>query len=376
MRKYQQCSNCLMDTTDTKIVFDSAGVCDYCLGYKKNIDTVSNNKTVNQNILNQLVSKIKKHGKNKKYDCIIGLSGGADSSYLLYYAVEKLKLRPLVYCVDTGWNLNVAIENIEKLVKKLNVDLYTEVVNWNEMKDLQRAFFYSNVPYQDTPQDQAIFAGLYNFAVKNKVKFVLTGANMNTEGIRPPVEWVYINDLTLQKDIHRKFGKVPQRTMPTSSMLKYKILYEYILGMKRIYLLDLIEYNKEDAEKLLFEKFGWQKYNNKHYENIFTRFFEGYYLPKKFGFDKRKCYLSNMILSNQISKTEALKILNSNPYDENLMKKDLEYIAKKLDFTIEEFNSLIISKGKSYKDFKNSFWLLSSLIKLAQFFGVEKREFR
>lgn len=376
MRKYQQCSICLMDTTDSKIVFNSEGVCDYCLGYKKNIDISSNNSLSNQVELNRIVSKIKKYGKTKKYDCIIGLSGGVDSSYLLYYAVEKLNLRPLVYCVDTGWNLNVAIENIEKLVKKLNVDLYTEVINWNEMKDLQRAFFYSSVPYQDTPQDQAIFAGLYNFAVKNKIKYVLTGSNMNTEGIRPPIEWVYINDLTLQKDIHRRYGKVPQKTMPMASMIKYRILYQYIFGMKRIYFLDLIEYKKEDAERLLFEKFGWQKYNNKHYENIFTRFYEGYYLPKKFGFDKRKCYLSNMILSNQISKTEALKLLNSNPYEENLMKKDLEYIAKKLDFSVEEFNDLINSNGKSFKDYKNSFWLLSFFIKFAQFIGDEKREFR
>jgi hypothetical protein len=244
------------------------------------------------------------------------------------------------------------------------------------MKDLQRAYFYSHVPYQDGPQDQAIFAGLYNFAVKNKIKYVLTGSNMNTEGIRPPIEWVYINDLTLHKDIHKKYGKVLQKTMPTASMLKYKIYYEYILGLKRIYILDLIDYNKEDSEKLLSEKFGWQKYNNKHYENVFTRFYEGYYLIKKFGYDKRKCYYSNMILSKQITKQQAIELLKQNPYDENLMKRDLEFIAKKLDFKIDEFKSLINEKGKTYKDYRNSFFLLNFFIKVAQFLKIEKREFR
>lgn len=376
VKNYKQCKNCLMDTTDSKITFNIDGVCDYCQNFKRKIIKDSLPSLDHQLILNDIVSRIKKNGRTKKYDCVIGLSGGADSSYLLYYAVEVLKLRPIVYSVDTGWNLNVAIENIEKLVKKLNVDLYTEVVNWKEMKDLQRAFFFSHVPYQDTPQDQAIFAGLYNFAVKNKIKYVLTGANLNTEGIRPPVEWVYINDLRLQKDIHKKFGKIPQKTMPTASMLKYKLYYEYILGMKRVYLLDLIDYNKEKAELLLYEKFGWQKYNNKHYENIFTRFFEGYYLIKKFNFDKRKCYLSNMILSNQITKDQATKILDTTPYDENLIKKDMEYIAKKLDFTLDEFRNLINEDGKSYRDYKNSFMVLNFFIKIAQWLKVEKREFR
>ncbi len=375
-RKYQQCSNCLMDTTDFKISFNKEGICDYCLGYNKSIKIASNSNSDSDKHLKYLTFKIKKYGKSKKYDCIIGLSGGADSSYLLYYAVNVLKLRPLAYSVDTGWNLNVAVENIEKLVKKLKVDLYTEVINWNEMKDLQRAFFYSNVPYQDLPQDHVIFAGLYNFAIKNKIKYVLTGANMSTEGVRPPIEWVYINDIVLLNDIHKKFGKIPLKTLPRAGMLKYKLFYEFFLGMKRVYILDLIDYNKEKAEQILLENFGWQKYDNKHYENVFTRFYEGYYLPKKFGFDKRKCYLSNMILSKQITKEEATKRLNTNPYEESLMRKDISYIAKKLDFSIDEFTKLIHSQGKSFKNYKNSFKTLNLFLQLAKFLKIEKREFR
>ncbi len=374
---YQQCKNCLMDTTDSKIHFDSNGVCDYCNNYKNKLEKFSIIPlSKKEYLLSDIVSRIKKYGKKKKYDCVIGLSGGVDSSYLLHYVVTELKLRPLVYTVDTGWNLNVAIENIEKLVKILKVDLYTEVINWEEMKDLQRSFFKSNVPYQDTPQDHVIFAGLYSFAIKNKIKYVLTGANTNTEGVRPPIEWVYINDIKLIKSIHNKFGSMTLRRLPLVGMLKYKLFYEFILGMKRVYLLDLINYNKNEAENVLFTKYNWQKYSNKHYENVFTRFYEGYYLIKKFNFDKRKCYLSNLILSKQLNKEEALNIIKNDPYDSNLVEKDIKYISKKLDFSIEEFKNLIHSPGKTYKDYNNSFKLLMVFIRLSQLLGVEKREFR
>jgi len=374
MRKYQQCVNCIMDTSDSKIKFDHNGFCDYCFNYKVKIpNQLKESRELN---LANLVEKIKSSGKNKKYDCIIGLSGGADSSYLLYYAVKVLKLRPLAYSVDTGWNLNVAIENIEKLVKGLDVDLFTEVLNWAEMKDLQRSFLMSNLPYQDLPQDHVIFAGLYNYAVKNNIKYVLTGANNNTEGVRPPIEWVYLNDLTLIKGIHKKFGSLKLKSLPFAGMIKYKILYQYIFGMKRVYLLDLIDYNKNSAEDLLKKEFSWQKYENKHYENVFTRFYEGYYLPVKFNFDKRKCYLSNLILSGQLSKAEALEQISNKPYDPNLMKKDLIYISKKLDFSVDQLNKIIEAPGKSYKDYKNSFLLLKFLIRIAQFLKIENREFR
>jgi len=374
MKNFQQCVNCLMDTTDSMIDFDKFGMCDYCRNYNKKLSI--NLSKLHDTKLNRFVSKIKKYGENKKYDCVIGLSGGADSSYLLYYAVKVLKLKPLAYAVDTGWNLNVAIENIEKLVKGLGVDLYTEVINWQEMKDLQRSFFLANVPYQDLPQDHVIFAGIYNFAIKNRIKYVLTGANISTEGVRPPIEWVYFNDLKLIKDIHKKFGSVQLKNLPLTGMLKYKIFYEYFLGMRRVYLLDLIDYNKENAENVLKDLFNWQKYENKHYENIFTRFYEGYYLLKKFNFDKRKCYLSNLILSNQISKDDAAIALMNNPYDQNLINKDMAYIAKKLDFSLEEFKNLIDSPGKSYKDYLNSFNLLSFFIRLSQLLNLENREFR
>lgn len=375
-RDYQICTNCVMDTTDSKIVFDENGVCDYCNSYYKDILPQWQPNNNNEDELLEVASKIKEAGKGKDYDCIIGLSGGTDSSYLTYIAKEKMGLRPLIYSVDTGWNLNVAVENIERLVKALDLDMYTEVVNWNEMKDLQLAFFKSQVPYQDLPQDHVIFAGLYNYAVKNNIKYVLTGSNNATECVRPPIEWVHLNDLTLIKDIHKKFGKTELKTIPQCGMFKYRLEYTYLKGMKRVAPLDYIHYDKKNAERELKEKFGWEKYENKHYENILTRFYEGYYLPQKFGYDKRKCYYSNEILTGQMTRDGALELLSQTPYSETLINEDMEYIAKKLGISLDEFKEIINSENKTYKDYKNSLGLIELSIKAAKLMGVEKRNFR
>ena len=375
-REYQICTNCVMDTSDSKIVFDEKGVCDYCNSYKNDILPNWDPDSFDDSALMKVAEQIKKEGKNKEYDCILGLSGGTDSSYLAYIAKEKMGLRPLIYAVDTGWNLNVAVENIEKLVKALDLDMYTEVINWDEMRDLQLAFFKAQVAYQDLPQDHVIFAGLYNYAVKNKIKYVLTGSNNATECVRPPIEWVHLNDLKLIKDIHKKFGVAKIKTLPMCSMFKYRLYYQYILGMKRVAPLDLIKYDKEAAEKELKEKYGWEKYENKHYENIFTRFYEGYYLPTKFGFDKRKSYFSNLVLTGGMTRDEALAKLNESPYSESMMMEDKEYIAKKLGISTEEFNEIINGANKTYKDYKNSLGTIEFAIKTAKILGVEKRNFR
>ena len=272
MRKYQICTNCVMDTTDSKISFDENGVCDHCRNFNQNIRPYWNPGKARLEELEAIASRIRKVGKGREYDCILGLSGGADSSYLAYIAKEVMHLRPLALVVDTGWNLNVAVENIEKIVKGLDLDMYTEVINWKEMRDLQLAFFKAQISSQDFPQDHAIFAGLYNYAVKHHIKYVLTGSNSATEFIRPPVEWLYLNDLRMAKDIHRKYGTIPLKTFPTCSMLKYRIIYKYFYGMKRVYPLDYVVYDKAEAEQMLHEKYGWMKYENKHYEKVFTRF--------------------------------------------------------------------------------------------------------
>lgn len=376
MRKFQRCTRCVMDTTDSKITFDKKGVCDHCRNFDKNIAPYWKPNVDREDELEALAAKIRKAGKNQKYDCILGLSGGADSSYLAYIAKEKMRLRPLAFVVDTGWNLNVAVENIEKIVKGLNLDMYTEVINWKEMADLQLSFFRSGISSQDFPQDHAIFAALYNYAVKHKIKYVLTGSNSATEFIRPPVEWLYMNDLRMAKDIHKKFGSRKLKTFPMCGMMTYKIIYKYLFGMNRVYPLDFVVYNKSEAEKLLHEKFGWTRYENKHYENVFTRFFEGYYLPHKFGFDTRKNVASNEILAGTLTREEALKRLEQPPYDPDQMEQDKEYVAKKLGISVEEFDAIINGPNRSPADYKNSMWMIRLGVTVSKFLKMEKRNLR
>ena len=375
-REYQVCSNCVMDTSDSLIEFDERGYCDHCKNYYNNILPNWHPNDIGAQELKKIVDNIKKVGKGKKYDCIIGLSGGVDSSYLLYYAIEKLGLRPLVLAADTGWNLNVAVENIEKLVKGLRLDLYTEVIDWNEMKDLQLAYFKAQVPYQDTPQDHAIFASLYNYAAKNGIKYVLTGGNYSTECVREPNEWVYLNDLRQIKDIHKKFGTRPLKNLPLCGMFKYRLYYRYFKGMKVVKPLDLIPYKKADAIALLRNKFGWQPYANKHFESVFTRFYEGYWLVKKFGYDKRRAHFSSLILTGQMTREEALKLLSEPPYDEALAMQDLEYVAKKLGLTKEAFLEMMNGENKTFRDYKSTYFLIQTAIRIAKLFGLEKRQFK
>ena len=349
---HQVCSNCVMDTTDPEIKFDENGKCDFCDNFVNTILPNWHPTEEGFNVLQEIAKKIKQEGKNKEYDCIIGISGGVDSSYLAYIAKVKLGLNPLMLCVDTGWNLNVANENVYKLLKTLDLDLETIVVDWEEMKDLQVAYLKSQVPYQDTPQDHAIFAGLYNYAAKHKIKYILTGGNYSTEGVKPPQEWTYLNDIRLLKDIHKKYGKIRLKTFPLCGMFKYKIFYRFFKGVRVIQPLNMVPYKKEDAIKLLEEKFDWEQYANKHYENIFTRFYEGYWLPRKFGYDKRKCYLSNLILTGQMTRNEAIEELSQQPYDEKLAMQDMEYIVDKLDMEKNEFLNLMNGSNKTFRDYK------------------------
>lgn len=375
-REYQICTRCVMDTTDSKITFDENGVCDHCRNFDKNIKPYWNPNAERTEELKALAETIRKAGKGRDYDCVLGLSGGADSSYLAYIAKEVMGLRPLAVVVDTGWNLNVAVENIEKIVKGLDLDMYTEVVNWKEMRDLQLAFFKSGISSQDFPQDHAIFAGLYNYAVKHRIKYVLTGSNNSTEFIRPPLEWLYMNDLRMAKDIHKKFGTVPLKTYPQCGMFKYRLLYRYVYGMRRVYPLDYVVYDKAEAEQLLHEKYGWTRYENKHYENVFTRFFEGYYLPKKFGFDTRKNVCSNQILAGTMTRDEALELLKQPPYDPAQMERDKEYVAKKLGISVQEFDEIIAGENKTPMDYKNSSGPIRLAVWGCKLLGIEKRNMR
>lgn len=376
--QYQICSNCIMDTTDPQITFNQEGVCDFCTSYYEVLKPswMTNEKGKQQ--LKKLTKKIKAAGtgSGRKYDCLIGLSGGTDSSFLTYYATINMGLKPLIISVNTGWNMETADQNIKKLVSKLNLDYVVVNVNWEEMKDLQTAFFASGVAYQDLPQDHAIFAGVYNYAVEYGIKYVLTGGNHSTECVKPPQEWTYYNDMRFIKDVHHKFGKIPLKTFPMCGMFKYRIYYKYFKGMRVVRPLNFINYIKEDAVELLSKEIGWEKYDNKHYENRFTRFFEGWWQPKRFNIDKRKCYYSSLILTEQMTRDEALKEIKTNPYDETLAREDEAYICQKLGITQEQMNQFFTMPKKTFRDYKNNHWLIMLAIRLAVRVGMENRNFR
>jgi N-acetyl sugar amidotransferase len=367
-----------MDTTDPNIVFDENGVSDYYHNFHNVIKPNWHTDERGMEMLMQTAEKIKKDGKNRDFDCIIGLSGGLDSSYVTYIAKELMGLRPLLFHVDAGWNTQQAVSNIEKLVNGLELDLYTEVINWEEMKDLQVAFLKSQIPDQDLPQDYAFFSGLYKFAKKNKIKYVLTGSNYSTECCREPEEWGgYAGiDARLVKDIHNKFGKRPLDTFPLVDILTYKIYYRYVLGMQVFMPCNFVPFLKADVEQELHDKFGWQSFQHKHHESRFTRFYEDYWLPRKFGFQKRKAHFSSLILTGQMTREEALERVSKPEMSEEFLKQEFEYVANKLDLTKDELQTIFEGENQTYANYKNKKNIITMGAKTMRFFGLEKRLFR
>lgn len=372
-RTYQICTNCVMDTSDSKIKFDSKGVCDHCNTYYDDILPKWNPNGLDSSELSSLASKIKREAKGKDFDCLMGMSGGIDSSYLLYLAVEKMGLRPLVFHVDAGWNSQEAVNNIQRMVDGLGLDLYTEVINWEEMKDLQLAFFKSGVSHVDTPQDHAFFATMYKFASKHGIKNILTGGNYATECTRNPLEWMYYqSDARQLKDIHNRFGQRPLKTYPVTNIIWHKIYLPYIKGIKLTRPLDYMKYNKEEATKLLEDKFGYQRYPQKHFESRFTRFYEGYWLPRKFGYDTRKVQFSSLILTEQMTREDALKELEQDAMTDEQVLQEFEYIANKLDIPATELQSYFNAPNKTYKDYKSMQGIYDIGAKVLKGLGIEK----
>lgn len=372
-REYQRCTRCVMDTTDSKITFDEHGVCDHCRTFDEDIKPNWHPDGEGRKELDNIVEKIKEDGENHDFDCILGMSGGVDSSYLLYLAKEVLGLRPLVFHVDAGWNTQLAVNNIQRLVDGLGLDLFTEVIDWEEMKDVQRAFFRSGVPQIDAPQDYCFFATMYKFASKYNVKYILTGGNYSTECVRNPLEWMYYQSDTRQlHDIHKKFGSIPLKRFPKTNILWHKIWLPYVKGIKLIRPLDYLPYNKQDAMNLLADKYGWQPYPQKHFESRFTRFYESYWLPERFGYDTRKVQFSSLILTGQMTREQALEELKKPDYDANEIQHEFEYVADKLDMTVEELQECFKLPKKTYQDYKNEEFIYDFGAWLMRLMGKER----
>lgn len=369
---YRVCTNCVMDTTDSAIRFDENGVCDHCITFRAKVQPNWDTGVKGRADLDRMVADIRKAGRGREFDCIIGMSGGIDSSYLVYAAKEMMGLRPLVFHVDAGWNSQIAVNNIQRLVDGLGLDLFTEVIDWEEMKDLQRAFFRSGVPHIDTPQDHSFFATMYKFATQHGVRHILTGANYSTECIRNPLEWMYYQSDSGQiRDIHRQFGERPLQNFPLTSVLWHKIWLPYARGIRVLRPLNNIRYMKSEARQLLIDRFGWQPYPQKHFESRFTRFYESYWLPERFGYDVRKVQFSSLILTGQMVRDEALAELEKPPYDPETIAREIEFVANKLDITIDELMGYMALPKKTYRDYRNQEEIYRIGARILRALGVE-----
>lgn len=348
---YRICTRCVMDTTDPEIVFDGEGICNKCTKVVKTMNSFPYNLSPEEKrkMLDRLVTEIKRKGKNKKYDCIIGVSGGADSTYLAF-KVKELGLRPLAVHLDNGWDSELAQKNIELTLKKLNIDLYTYVIDWKEFRDIQFSFLKSSTPDLEIPTDHAIIAILFRTAAKYNLKYILTGLNMATESVHATAWSNGIYDWKYVYNIHKLFGKIKFKTYIHFTLAQF-IYYRFVLNIKRLSFLDYLDYNRCSAVKILESEIGWRDYAYKHYESFYTKFFQAYILPHKFGFDKRKPHLSSLIMSGQWTRQEALKELKKPLYDRKILKDDIEYVAKKFGIGTDELNKLLKQPNKYFSDY-------------------------
>tara|TARA_B110000014_G_scaffold262962_1_gene258294 strand:+ start:1221 stop:2309 length:1089 start_codon:yes stop_codon:yes gene_type:complete len=341
-----------MDESAIEIVFDEDGVCNFCKDFKRLLSKRVE-KDDNEYSLNKIVEKIIKDGKNKDYDCLIGVSGGVDSTFLAY-KVKELGLRPLAVHFDNGWDSELSVINIQNTLQKLDIDLVTNVVDWEEFKDLQKSLLRASTPDGEVPSDHAVTGTLYRTANKFNIKYIITGLNYSDEGLLPKswsyghIDWPYL------KGLHKKFGSLPIKTYPyyTITNLFY---YTFIKRIKRIGLLNYFNFTRDDATKLITNKLGWKQYGWKHHESIYTRFWQAYVLPNKFGIDKRRAHLSNLICSGKIRRDEALLELKKGKYEGHKLEQDMKYVIKKLGYNEEKFQKILDLPVKSFHDYKNNY---------------------
>jgi N-acetyl sugar amidotransferase len=344
---YRLCARCVMDTSDPAIAFDEQGVCNHCHEHDRMIRQKVMGGEAGRRYLERLVAEMKRHGRGKPYDCLIGVSGGVDSTYVAY-VVKKMGLRPLAAHMDNGWDSELAVKNIEETLKRLGIDLYTEVLDWEEFRDLQVAFLLASTPDSEIPSDHAIWAVLGNMADKLGIRYIISGFNVRTETHLPRAwsqghfDWKYI------RSIHDKFGKRSLRTFPHAGLLTY---YRRLLLHRRVDLLNYIDYSRDEAMSILEQELGWRYYGAKHHESIYTRFYQGFILPSKFGYDKRRCHLSSLICSGQVDRETALLDLTKPTYAPALQEEDREYVIKKLGLTPEGFESIMTSPRRSFWDY-------------------------
>lgn len=363
--QYRICTKTVMDTTDPDITFDDQGISNHYYNYLSKVNDRIEEGSQAEIKLKAIINKIKQAGKGKEYDCIVGVSGGTDSTYVAYKCKEY-GLRPLAVHFDNGWNSELAVSNIEKVLKKLDIDLFTYVIDWEEFSELQVSFLKSSTPDIEIPTDHAIFALLYEVATKHNIKYIMNGMNFRTESIMP-FAWAYGHiDWKYVKSVHEKFSRVKLKNYPHFSFAKL-FYYTIVKRIKYVSILNYIDFNKDEAQKFLAEKLDWRDYGGKHHESVYTRIVQTYVLPKKFNIDKRRAHLSNLIISGQITREAALKLLEIPPYNEDTVQDDIEYLVKKLRLSDQEFEGIMNAPNKTFKDYPNNFKIYTFAKKTQQY---------
>lgn len=374
-RPYQICTCCVMDTSDPEITFDENGVCMRCNEYKTRILPSWNYGNGHEEELQKLIAGIKKKGKNKKYDCILGLSGGLDSTFMLHLAVKEWGLRPFVFHIDAGWNLPVAENNIKKVTEKLGVELHIEKMNWNEMREMQLAWFRTGLENLDAPQDHAFIALIDKYSKKLGVKYILNGYNISTEIIADPASWsdgYQTGDHKFMKDVVKKYCRIPIKNYTYTTGFRHKFVNPYIKHIKTVKPLNLVPITRQQMIETLGKEYGYEPYGQKHFEDLITKFLEGYWVPTKFGHDIRRAQLSSLVVTGQMTRDKALKILEQPPLSDKESKKLFKEVADKLGISeseLQEFYDL----PKCTVKFKNQNRLYNFGIKLFEILGIEKR---
>jgi N-acetyl sugar amidotransferase len=349
---YRMCTRCIMDTTDPLIRFDEEGVCNHCKGYDAFARRYLHLDAAGQQELARIVAQMKEHGRGREYDCVMGVSGGVDSTFAAY-TVRRLGLRPLAVHMDNGWDSELAVSNIEKVLKRLDIDLYTYVLDWEEFRDLQVAFLRASVSDAEIPTDHAIAAVVYKVAAEKGIRYLISGSNVVTEAILPS-SWTYgILDWRYIKAVHRRFGTIRLRRFPRCG-LRHLWFYWAIKGVRTIRVLDYVPYERKEVMRVLEEELGWKYYGGKHYESIYTRFFQGYILPRKFDIDKRKAHLSTLVCSGQLTAAQALEEMKTDRYPRKMQDEDKEYVIKKLGLTPGAFEEIMALPVRSHTQFPNS----------------------
>ena len=371
---YRICTRSVMDTTDPDITFDESGVCNHVTHYDATMGPFVAAALAGERAgeLAEIIARVKDAGRGKPYDCVIGISGGVDSTYLIMRAVE-FGLRPLAVHFDSGWNSELAVDNIHNIVEKLGVDLVTDVVDWREMRDLQLAYVKARVMDWDMPTDHAFAAVAYREAARYGIRYILSGHNFATESVLPRAWGFNAADAVHLKAIHRRFGQIRLKTYPAMGIWKRYVWFGYVRPIWTVHLLNYMPYIKEEAKREITENLGWRDYGGKHYESVFTRYFQGSYLPRRYGWDKRKAHLTSLILSNQMTREEALDALNHHDYPEALERQDHDFIAKKLGLTPGELDDLIALPRVDHFDYPNSDWIFRALVRITDRLGIRRR---